>query len=245
MSQAMDPGIAEVVSIPKEYRGKVLEGWAHAFGNCLTIFQALLVVASVIVPGIAMAIVAAAQHPNDPNKQLMMSGPAFLVGILIAAYLAFWAPRFANIYMRSRLLSAIRDRPGAMFDLSDPEVIMMEIVQRVNFSNYFAAPDDMGFLKLDRATKMLLLDMDKRRYRIPLPAIASLEVEWTKPNHNSNRSSAVAMLLLQVRVTDGMGNREMPVFPLCYADGRKMGGNSYERATKLQQFIYALHEDRY
>jgi hypothetical protein len=77
-----------------------------------------------------------------------------------------------------RLRRVIGSRPDALVNPADPEAAIVTVVPREQWAKF--PPDnpiDGGFLKIDEASRQLLFEGTRQRYRIPAAAILSCRVE--------------------------------------------------------------------
>jgi hypothetical protein len=238
-----DEPIAEVTPLPVAERGRVLTSTAKLMENGLFLLQFLLFAGVAFTPAILGGV--AATQKLFPGNQTLSFAPV-LAGLGLTGLLA-WVlggrmlrkPWSADYLFRKAQAELLR-RPDTLVDPHTPEAIFVEIIPRRNWKQIaLNNAEDVGLLHLDEDRRQLLLEGDQKRYRIPVPAIVSCEVELMNPSEADDpRGTPVGLVLLLVR--DRLGERELPLRPVRTVAGDALGGNYVERAHELQRRILAL-----
>jgi hypothetical protein len=84
--------------------------------------------------------------------------------------------------MRGAARSVVAFRAGALFNPEDPDVVFVSVVPRANWGKLMLnQATDVGFLKVDRASRCLLFEGDMQRWRIPAGSLVSVAVESYVP----------------------------------------------------------------
>jgi hypothetical protein len=109
-----------------------------------------------------------------------------LGGVVLAIGGIWFAGRFGAVlparYQRRAARSVVELRPEALFNPADPDVDFVRVVPRVNWGKLMLnQATDVGFLKVDRASRCLLFEGDIQRWRIPAQSLVSVAVESYVP----------------------------------------------------------------
>jgi hypothetical protein len=111
-----------------------------------------------------------------------------VVGLGCAALLmgGLWlAARFGSLapalFMRSAARTVVGLRPDALFNPEDPDALFVSVVPRANWGKMMNQATDVGFLKVDRASRCVLFEGDSYRWRIPAQSLVSVAVESYVP----------------------------------------------------------------
>jgi hypothetical protein len=237
-----DDSTAVVTPVPAQFRGRVLTGgnfWA-AIG--LFVLQIVLAIAAAAVPALLGVVAADHLFPKNLSFIPIFGGLGGMVGLMW--FTIGWTLRhpWSSAYMFARTRAELAQRLDPVVDSNNPDAILVEVVPRRNWGHIGpGGTEDIGFLCLDAEHRQLLFEGDNKRYRIPVPALISSEVEVVNKNwEQSQRSAPVAMVILKFRERDGLGEREVPVRPMRAVSGDPLGGNYMERAEELQRRILKL-----
>lgn len=235
-----DEPLAEVTSVPLSQSGRVLTPGAKLLENGLFLLQFLLFAALAFTPAIVGGLLAT--QPLFPGKPGLSFAPV-VVGLAITGILA-WVlggqmlrkPWSAD-YLFRRAQAALLARPDAFVGAGNPEAIFVEIIPRRNWGQIaLQNAEDVGFLFLDGGRRQILVEGDKKRYRIPVQAVVSCDVELINPGEaNDPRGVPVGLVLL--KVCDRLGEREIPLRPVRTVAGDPLGANYVERAHELQRRV--------
>jgi hypothetical protein len=109
-----------------------------------------------------------------------------LGGLVLLSGGVWFAGRFGALvpalYLRGAARSVVELRPDALFNPADPDAVFVSVVPRANWGKLMLNQvTDVGFLKVDRASRCLLFEGDTQRWRIPAQSLASVAVESYVP----------------------------------------------------------------
>jgi hypothetical protein len=240
----LDRSAAVVSRVPSPYGGRVLTPSTALAKNGLFLFQVVVTLAVSFVP--AALSVAAANRVSAHNKDL--SFLPILVGLGLTGVLLWfligqlllnpWSSR----YIYNKTLAEFQERPDSIFDLTNSDAILLEVIPRRNWGKLaLENAEDQGFLCIDQENRQLLFEGDKHRYRIPAEAVLSCEVEVMNPN--VWRSAPIACVALSFR-DERIGEREAPLLPRRTISGDNLGTNYVERAHELYRRIQILFDEQ-
>jgi hypothetical protein len=228
-----DETIADIAPLAVALRGRVLTPSAKLFENGLFLLQFLLFAAIAFAPAVLGGL-AATRHLFPGNNALSFA--PVLIGLGLTAALC-WVlggrmlrkPWSADYLFRKAQAEFLR-RSDAVVDPTNPEALFVEIVPRRNWGQIaLQNAEEVGFLHLDAERRHLLLEGDNKRYRIPLQAVISYDVELMNPSEaEDERGTPVGLVVLKLR--DRLGERELPLRPVRTVSGDPLGGNYVERA---------------
>jgi hypothetical protein len=236
----LDRSAAVVSRVPSPYGGRVLTRSTALAKNGLFLFQVLVILAVSFVP--AVLSVAIANRVSANNRDL--SFLPILVGLGITGLLLWlfigqllrnpWSSR----YIYNKTLDEFQYRPDSIVDLTEPDAILIEVVPRRNWGKFtLDNAEDQGFLCVDQERRQLLFEGDKNRYRIPVEAVLSCEVEVMNPSES--RSTPIACVVLTFR-DERIGEREAPLLPRRTIGGADLGANYVERSNELYRRLQSL-----
>src|SRR5947209_1116197 len=199
-----DEAMADIAPVPLSLRGRVLTPSAKLLENGLFLFQFLLFLAITFVPAFLGGLLATWQlFPGN----LALSFSPVLVGLGLTIGLAWvlggrmlrkpWSADYLFRKARTELLQ----RPDVIVDPNTPEAIFVEVIPRRNWGQLaLQNAEDIGFLHLDAQRRQLLFEGDNKRYRIPVRAVLSCDVELMNPNEADDpRGIPVGLVVLKVR----------------------------------------------
>jgi hypothetical protein len=238
-----DPLLADLTLVPAALRGRVLTLSAKLLENGLFLLQFLLVGAIAFTPAILGGLAATGQLiPGNPA----LSFAPVLIGLGLTAGLV-WVlggrmlrqPWSAN-YLFRKAQAELLSRPDALVAKNTLEAIFVEVIPRRNWGQIsLQNAEDVGFLHLDAQRRQVLFEGDQKRYRIPMEAILSCDVECMNPTDaEQRRGTPLGIVILRVR--DSLGEREIPLRPVRTVAGDPLGGNYMERAHELQRRMLGI-----
>jgi hypothetical protein len=109
-----------------------------------------------------------------------------LGGVVLAIGGLWFAGRYGAVvparFLRRAARSVVELRPEAPFNPGDPDVDFVSVVPRANWGKLMLSQaSDVGFLKVDEASRCLLFEGDFQRWRIPAQSLVSVAVESYVP----------------------------------------------------------------
>ncbi|MBI3410644.1 MAG: hypothetical protein HY040_20095 [Planctomycetes bacterium] len=234
----IDDSLADITPVPLSQRGRVLTSSAKWMENGLFLLQFLVFAAIAFAPAILGGVLATRRL--FPGNQALSFAPV-LVGLALTAgfgwVLGGWMMRkpWSADYMFHKAQSELSQRTEAIVDPNNPEAIYVEVIPRRNWGQIsLQNADDVGFLFLDAEGRQMLLEGDNKRYRIPVQALVSCDVELMNPSAaDDERATPVGLVIIKVR--DRMGEREIPLRPVRTVAGDALGGNYMARAHELNR----------
>lgn len=131
--------------------------------------------------GYAIYRIVAARGPfSSLDLAVGLGGAGLLVGGL------WFAGRFGSLvpalFMRGAARTEVALRPDALFNPEDPDADFVSVVPRANWGKLMLNQAvDVGFLKVDRASRCVLFEGDFQRWRIPAHSLVSVAVESYVP----------------------------------------------------------------
>lgn len=109
----------------------------------------------------------------------------------------------------------------------DEKSLFVEIVPRVNWNRtMWRTETDMGFLVVDSAQREIRFEGDKERFRVPVDALRSFEIEKTTMIANA-KPNAPGNFMVVLRAQSGESVWEAPVTPIT-------GGSIFRSKTRQQ-----------
>lgn len=151
----------------------------------------------------------------------------FILGLAItaiSAYLAFARTGSSARAVYGRVLrEEIAARPDAVLDPGDPQAVLVEIIpqDRIAVLTWENAAD-VGYMLVSPAARMIYVEGDKERYRIPFDALTDCRREDLTLNRG-NHTEPKSFLLLKGKLQDGR-LFECPIF---------MMGTKHPRAVAM------------
>jgi hypothetical protein len=238
-----DESIADITPLPVALRGRVLTSSAKLVENGIFLGQFLLFVIVAFAPAVLGGL-AATKHLFPGNNALSFA--PVLIGLGITAGLC-WVlggqmlrkPWSADYMFRKAQTELLR-RKDAIVNPKMSEAIFVEVVPRRNWGQLaLQNAEDVGFLHIDSQGRQLLIEGDHKRYKIPVEAIVSYDMELMNPKEaDDERGTPVGLVVLKLR--DQLGERELPLRPVRSVSGDPLGGNYVERAQELRERILEM-----
>jgi hypothetical protein len=225
---------AAIEDLPPADAGKVLN--KRVFAVLTVIALGPLALALLVAVGLGIFV---AVFWSDLGGAAKAGAAVIAVAGLVAA-LAFTVQYgdFIPSRIQQRLLAAaVRQRPGALVQPDDPDVLYVGVVPRENWGRVMLETStDIGLLKIDARRRELLFEGDKQRWRIPADSIESCELEeYLIGVPDPNERNVFVLAVLRVR-RDG-GTWEAPLSPMRVAAGRLTAEAKRRRCGKLRQRV--------
>jgi hypothetical protein len=238
-----DASIADIAPVPRPYRGRVLTPAAKLVENGLFLLQFLLFAACTFTPAILGGL--AASRQLFPRNQALSFLPV-LIGLAVTAGLGWFLggrmlrKPWSSCYLFRKTQAELERRRHALVNPHHPEAIFVEVIPRRNWRQIaLQNADDVGFLRLDAEGCRLLFEGDNQRYRIPVLAVVSCDVESMNTNDASD-PEVIPIGLVVLKVRDRLGEREVPLRPVRTVAGDPLGGNYMARAQELHRRILSV-----
>ncbi|MCA9092581.1 MAG: hypothetical protein KDA68_03775 [Planctomycetaceae bacterium] len=115
-------------------------------------------------------------NPSSPMAFLILVGVVlFLYGSINGLFYPFHR---SHRWLSRRLKEEISKRKAPYVRADDPDVYSVQLISRENFLNGRAmSPDDILLMKFDERHKLILMEGDEYRYKIPFAAIRHSRVQ--------------------------------------------------------------------
>ena len=237
-------GSADIRLIEPPLAGRVMSRRTTILGTLLTFIPNLILLAGLGLMVSVFLVLFPDQGHTRPFWDLPrpQAQQVFGLGVLLAALSSFWGLAFPaalrNGYVRALLRREITQRPDAIVH-ADADSLFVEIVPRSNWNRLmWRTETDMGFLAVDVAHREIRFEGDKERFRVPVDALVSCEVEKSLFS-SSAKPTAPGYFMVVLRVPLPGGLWEAPVSPI--VGGSIFRSKSRQRAAEsLQAKIKAL-----
>ncbi|HEU5397561.1 MAG TPA: DUF3592 domain-containing protein [Verrucomicrobiae bacterium] len=210
---------AEVRVIEPEFAGRVMSKRGLVIGVLISVIPNVIQLAGV---GFAVAMFTILYpDKNDPQPFWDLPKPEahLILGISIAVVVvaSLWGLVFPgalrNRYFRAVIKGEIRRRRDAIVEPGAGSQFV-EIVPRENWNRtMWRTEKDMGFLVVDADRREIRFEGDKERYRIPVDALVSCDVEKSALS-SAAKSKAPGYFMVVLRAATASGMWEAPVAPL-------------------------------
>ncbi len=226
---------AVVSSVPRQERGKVLNGTNRAIAICLFALQIMLTFGVSFLPSLLGYFVAQRFFAGQKDVSFLpiLVGMAGTGGMLWFLFGQIMRRPWSAAYMCYKARAEFRQRKEPLVDPANPDAVLVEMVPRRRWGHVGGA-EDIGFLLIDAERGQLLFEGDHKRYCIPVQALMANDVEVMEKHYDRETGSSVAVGIVVVRFRDAeLGERETPFRPM-------QGGNYLERAHELQRRIATL-----
>jgi hypothetical protein len=163
------------------------------------------------------------------------------IGFLWGGYLALYALGVPeNRWINRRLRREIGQRSDPLVDPADPESVYVSLIPRESFSKIkWTMASDVLLLKLDERRRMLVMEGDTDRYRIPAGAISVCEPQCFYHPADQQHHNQLWMIRLMIRVEQGLrelllGVAHTRFTPLTNARRRRTAEEMCERINRLR-----------
>lgn len=218
--------------VPERYRGKVLSRKVIWMGNLLGILSVLA-----LLGGVGLTVWGVYQIADHGEQKIpllaLVNLPALLMilfggilglyGVVIGLFNPGW---LGNRYLLSKACNEFAMRPDAWVRLNDPNLIFIEIVPRENWSRLMLeTASDVGFLRISEAERVLIIEGDENRYRIPADALTGCEIEINIQQVGNTRVQYEMIVLTSNQPT---GDWELPFRP-------RKGTSAFGRNKRLKK----------
>lgn len=235
-----DETLAEVLPVPREYRGKLLSGENAMMENGLFYLQVVLFLAITAAPVILGGLAATGKLGSDFGFAPVPIGMACTAGLMWFLFGQLVNNPWSAGYIFNQARAEIAKRPDSLVDLSNDKAILVEVIPRRNWGMVMLQKaEDRGFLFVDEESRQLLIEGDSKRYRIPAAAVIGTEVVVAQQSAmHKEDSSRVGVVLVTVR--DSMGEREIPLRPVRTIGGDTLGSDFAARAYELERRIVTI-----
>lgn len=231
-------GSVDVRAIEPPLAGRVMSRTTTIIGSLITLIpNVILLAGGGLMLSVLFVLVPAKDHTQPfwdlPKPQAQ---EVFGLGAMLAAISSVWGLAFPgalrNRYFRALLRREIKQRPDAIVH-ADADTWFVEIVPRSNWNRMmWRTETDMGFLAVDAARRELRFEGDKERFRVPVDALLSCEVEKSVFS-SSAKPTAPGYFLVTLRAPSAGGVWEAPVSPIV--------GGSIFRSKARQRAARSLH----
>jgi hypothetical protein len=172
-----------------------------------------------------------------PQAQLLFASGAVL-SVLGTCYGLMFPSLLSNLYLHRLTKRAIGLRPDAVVK-PGVDSIRVEIIPRSNWNRLMLeTASDIGFLAVDTPRREILFEGDKERYRIPVEAIQSCELEKSYYSATA-RANAPCIWFVVLRGYAKNGIWEAPIVPRCL-NGRVSSKRRQRASQELQAKIKAM-----
>ena len=231
-------GSVDVRAIEPRLAGRVMSRSATIVGSLITFVPNVILLAGIgLMVSVFLALFPDKDHTRPfwdlPRPQ---SQQVFGAGVILAVISSVWGLAFTaglrNCYIRAMLRREIRQRPDAIVQ-ADADTLFVEIVPRSNWNRMmWRTETDMGFLEVDIARRELRFEGDKERFRVPVDALLSCEVEKSVFS-SSAKPTAPGYFMVTLRAPLAGGVWEAPVSVIV--------GGSIFRSKSRQRAAESLH----
>jgi Protein of unknown function (DUF3592) len=235
---------AEVRAIDPQFAGRIMSKGNFAIGQLLGTVPVFVQVPGFIL--VMAAILTLNPKQNDPtifNISKQQAQLALGIGIPLVVVASIWGiffpGRLSNGYIMAVARREIKRRPDAIVEPGDDSQYL-SIIPRENWNRgMFRTSKDTGLLTVDASRREIRFEGDKERYRIPVDALLSCDVQKSvflaiaKPT-----APGYFMVVLQAQTASGVW--EAPVAPTTSGSIFKSKARQ-QAAEALHKKIMALH----
>jgi hypothetical protein len=195
---------AEISSVPKREANKVLNPFNNGIATALIFLPVVVGLGGgvgLVVLGLAFA---------DTNQAVTAASvlAGFAVGVLSILVLLRYQHFLSSRYLKRVATSAVGQRANPLVPASDPEALFLEILPRSSWDK-LGPVSDIGFFRIHREAGELQFEGDAKRYRIPVSAVRSCEVEAIRLNSDQWGNDQYFATVLNVNTANGP--REIPL----------------------------------
>jgi hypothetical protein len=227
--------LAQVTPVPERYRQTVRTRWYPLWVNLIGLTPMVYFFGGIgLIGGGAWLVTEKAM----PLGWAMI--PVGAVGFAWGVYTGLYCLCVAeNRWIERRLRAEIGRRPDYLVDPRDPASIYVSLIPREHFAKVrLTMSSDLLLLKIDEPQRLLVMEGDCDRYRIPGGAITTCEPECFYHAMDAHRSKQLWMVRLMVQFEEGP--REM-LFCADATQWRPMtNARRLEKAKNLCEQINAL-----
>lgn len=208
---AAEPPSRFVESLPKEWGDQVLSTRNRIRAAAASFIPVVSAAAGLTMIGVGLwrqpwAVPAGAEVPLV--DWLLLGGGALAAAF--GVYVCWQNVDFFNFRFGQRVTRrAIQARASAIVNPDDPDAVYVDVVPRKRWANVLSdSPSDVGFVKVDLASRTLLFEGVRQRYRIPGDALASCEVEPI--NAMAGRFTTYVTVIRAQAAADSFGDAGSP-----------------------------------
>jgi hypothetical protein len=173
---------ARVERLDERQAGQIRTPTRQNFAMALEIIPLLIPLLAVV--GLIGSVIYRFVAARGPLSGLDL--PVGLGGVVLSIGGLWFAGRFGSVvparFLRGAARSVVELRPEALFNPADPDADFVSVVPRANWGKLMLnQATDLGFLKVDQASRCLLFEGDHERWRIPAQSLVSVAVESYVP----------------------------------------------------------------
>ncbi len=193
--------VATIEPVEEEYRNQIRTKHYAIMVNLIDLSPLV-----VMFVGIGLAVLGGWLIPQ--GKWIVAAIPLLGIGIVVGfwgLYVAGFQPNtMASKWIKRNLVRAVSERPKVWVDLEAEDLTYVSLIPREHFSKIMLtlATDHM-LLHLDEANRVLVMEGDSNRYRIPVGAISICEPEVFYMSIDAQKNVPIWTIRLVVRVPEG------------------------------------------
>jgi hypothetical protein len=197
---------AEITAVPRNEAGRVL----NPLNIWIAVALTLLPIAVGLIGGIGGLVIAACVFSRSAVAAGVFAVAGLACGIGSVFALVSFQHVLASRFLRWKTCHAFAGRLDPLVRPDDPEAGFVDFLPRSHWGQNMLEPaTDVGFLKIDRPRRELLLEGDLKRYRIPFEAVADCQIEEYALGREQWEADLHFVTVLTVETSTGP--REVPL----------------------------------